>query len=202
MRAVVVTQPGAPEVMAMADVPDPAIGRGEVLLRVRAHCGKPRHIMQRRGLYPPPPGVSDVLGLEAVGEVVDIAPGTDTTLRIGDRVMCLVGGGAYAELLAVPACNCMPIPDGMSWTDAAAIPEVFITAYQGLVNSAGSARVTWHSCIRSPAGWAPPPRRSAAPSARGASAHRARPGARRPASPTAPSPSWSGVTGSPRRCRR
>lgn len=140
MRAVVVTQPGGPDALAFEQVPDAAPAPGEVLVRVRATAVNRADIMQRRGLYPPPPGASDVLGLEAVGEVLEVPPATATALRPGDRVMCLVGGGGYAELLAVPASNCIPIPDGMGWAEAAAIPEVFITAFQGLIRLGGLAR--------------------------------------------------------------
>jgi putative PIG3 family NAD(P)H quinone oxidoreductase len=139
MRAVVVKGTGEPEVMHLGEVPDPSLADGEVLVRVRATAVNRADLMQRRGLYPPPPGASEILGLEAVGEVISVPGGTDTALRDGDRVMCLVGGGAYAELVAVPASNCIAIPDGMAWTDAAAIPEVFITAYQGLVRLGGLA---------------------------------------------------------------
>ena len=115
MKAVMVTEPGGPEVLRLADAPDPMPRPGDVLLRVRATAINRADILQRKGLYPPPPGVTDVLGLEAVGEVLEVPGGTNTDLTVGDRVMCLVGGGAYAELLVVPASNCMRIPDGMSW---------------------------------------------------------------------------------------
>lgn len=121
----------------LRDVPDPVARAGEVLLRVRATAVNRADIMQRRGLYPPPPGASEILGLEAVGEVLEVAPGTETALRPGDRVMCLVGGGGYAELVAVPADNCIRVPDNLPWAEAAAIPEVFITAFQGLVRLGG-----------------------------------------------------------------
>lgn len=133
MRAVTFTEPGAPDVLRITELPDPVPNPGEVVLRVRGTAVNRADLMQRRGLYPPPPGASDILGLEAVGEVAMIPPGTQTPLAPGDRVMCLVGGGGYAEYVAVPACNCIPLPAGMTWEQAAAIPEVFITAYQGLV---------------------------------------------------------------------
>ncbi len=137
MRAVITSEAGGPEVLRVATLPDPVPAPGEVLVRVRATAVNRADLMQRRGLYPPPPGVTDVLGLEAVGEVLEVPPGTATALAPGDRVMCLVGGGAYADLLAVPASNCIPVPDGRGWSDAAAIPEVFITAFQGLVRLGG-----------------------------------------------------------------
>ena len=137
MRAVVATGPGGPEVLRLADVADPTPGEGEVLVRVRGTAVNRADILQRRGLYPPPPGASEILGLEAVGEVVGLGPGAGAGPRPGDRVMCLVGGGAYAELVAVPATNCIAVPEALSWAEAAAIPEVFITAYQGLVRLGG-----------------------------------------------------------------
>ncbi len=132
MQAVLVVAPEA-EGLQLAEVPDASPAPGEVLIRVHATAVNRADIMQRRGLYPPPAGTSEILGLEAAGEVVQVPPGTSTELSVGDRVICLVGGGAYAELLAVAASNCIPIPDSMSWADAAAIPEVFITAFQALV---------------------------------------------------------------------
>ncbi len=85
-------------------------------------------LMQREGHYPPPAGASDILGLEAAGEVVGLGPGTPGP-AVGDRVMALLSGGGYAELVAVPAGQLMPIPDAMGWEEAAAVPEVFLTAY-------------------------------------------------------------------------
>ncbi len=111
--------------------PDPEPGPGDALIAVRATAVNRADILQRRGLYPPPAGTSSVLGLEAAGEVI-MAP-AGGSLVPGDRVMCLVGGGGYAERLAVPAAQCMSVPDRLSWAEAAAIPEAFITAYQGLV---------------------------------------------------------------------
>lgn len=137
MRAVIASAPGGPEVLAVAEVPDPVPGPGEVLVRVRATAVNRADTMQRRGLYPPPPGASPALGLEAVGEVVDASRVPGTAPVEGDRVMCLVPGGGNAELVAVAATNCIPVPAGMDWVEAAAIPEVFITAYQGLVRLGG-----------------------------------------------------------------
>ena len=124
MKAITFTQAGGPEVLRLEDVADPQPVAGEVLVRVRGTAVNRADLMQRKGLYPPPPGASDILGLEAVGEVEVVPDGTDTPLRVGDRVMCLVGGGGYAELLRVPATNAIPVPPGMSWEQAAAVPEV------------------------------------------------------------------------------
>ncbi len=137
MKAITFSEPGDTGVLHLSEVDDPTPAAGEVLVAVRATAVNRADLLQRRGLYPPPPGASDILGLEAVGEVAAVPDTTATSLHVGDRVMCLVGGGAYAEKLAVPADNTMPVPVGMSWTDAAAVPEVFLTAYQGLIRLGG-----------------------------------------------------------------
>lgn len=133
VKAVIATRPGGPEVLALADLPDPVPGPGDVLVQVRGSAVNRADLLQRRGLYDPPPGTTPVLGLELVGEVVDATHAPEGPWREGDRVMCLVAGGGNAELAAVPAANCIPVPEGMAWDMAAAIPEVFITAFQGLV---------------------------------------------------------------------
>jgi putative PIG3 family NAD(P)H quinone oxidoreductase len=137
VRAITFSAPGDADVLRLTEVAEPIPAPGEVLIAVRATAVNRADLLQRRGLYPPPPGASDILGLEAVGEVAAIPDGTTTSLRVGDRVMCLASGGGYAEVLAVPADNTMPVPADMSWTDAAAIPEVFLTAYQGLIRLGG-----------------------------------------------------------------
>jgi putative PIG3 family NAD(P)H quinone oxidoreductase len=131
VKAIVVDAPGDPEVMHLGEVPDPAAGPGEVLVRVHATAVNRADTLQRRGFYPPPPGASEIIGLEVAGEIA--ALGDDVTgWSPGDRVMALLAGGGYAELVAVPAGQLMPVPPGMSWTDAAAIPEVFLTAHDNL----------------------------------------------------------------------
>lgn len=111
-----------------ADVADPTPAAGEVLIRVRATAVNRADLMQRAGHYPPPPGASNIIGLECAGQIAALGDGVHGT-QVGDRVMALLSGGGYAELVAVPVGQTMPIPDGMSWEDAAAIPEVFLTAY-------------------------------------------------------------------------
>lgn len=128
MKAVVTAGAGGPEVLQIATVPDPVPGAGEVLVRVHATAVNRADIMQREGNYPPPPGASEIIGLEAAGEVVALGDRA-IGFAIGDRVMALLSGGGYAELAVVPAGQLMSIPSGMSWTDAAAIPEVFLTAF-------------------------------------------------------------------------
>ena len=131
MKAIVVDEPGDPEVMHLADVPDPVAGPGEVLVRARATAVNRADTLQRRGFYPPPPGASEIIGMEVAGEVVGVGEEVDGW-SAGDRVMALLAGGGYAELVAVPAGQLIRVPPGMSWTDAAAIPEVFLTAHDNL----------------------------------------------------------------------
>ncbi|MDX6648042.1 MAG: hypothetical protein QOK40_3769 [Miltoncostaeaceae bacterium] len=138
MRAIVARAAGGPEVLELAELPDPAPGPGEVLLRVRATAVNRADLLQRQGRYPPPPGASEVLGMEAAGEVAELGEGVQGWAP-GDRVMALLAGGGYAELVAVPAGQLMPVPEGMSWEEAAAVPEVFLTAWQGLRRMGGLA---------------------------------------------------------------
>jgi putative PIG3 family NAD(P)H quinone oxidoreductase len=102
-----------------------------VLVRARATAVNRADTLQRRGFYPPPPGVSEIIGMEVAGEVAALGEGVEGW-RPGDRVMALLAGGGYAELVAVPAAQLMPIPAGLSWAEAAAIPEVFLTAHDNL----------------------------------------------------------------------
>jgi len=128
MRAIVVKTPGGPEVLEPGEVPDPRPGPGELLVRVRAAGVNRADLLQRLGRYPPPPGESEILGLEIAGEVLEPA----AAFQRGDRVMALLGGGGYAELARVPAANALPIPEGMGFAEAAAIPEAFLTAWLNL----------------------------------------------------------------------
>jgi putative PIG3 family NAD(P)H quinone oxidoreductase len=132
MRAVVFDQPGDPDVLHVAEVPDPAPGPGEVLLRVRATAVNRADLLQRRGFYPPPPGASSILGLEAAGEVEALGEGV-TGWSPGDRAGALLAGGGYAEKVAVPAGQLLHVPDNIDTITAAAIPEVFLTAHDNLV---------------------------------------------------------------------
>jgi putative PIG3 family NAD(P)H quinone oxidoreductase len=120
--------PGGPEVLRYDTAPDPTPGPDELLVRVRATAVNRAELLQRRGAYPPPPGASPILGLELAGEVV--RPAGDW--KAGDRVMAVVTGGGYAELAAVPASVALRVPEGMSFQQAAAIPEAFLTAYLNL----------------------------------------------------------------------
>lgn len=132
MRAIVAARPGGPEVLEVVEVPDPAPGTDELLVRVHAAGVNRADVMQRQGAYPPPPGASEVLGLEVAGEVV--AAGAESAgWRPGDRVCALVAGGGYAELAAVPALAALPVPDGLSLVEAAALPEAFMTAWDNVM---------------------------------------------------------------------
>jgi putative PIG3 family NAD(P)H quinone oxidoreductase len=132
MRAIVITRPGGPEVLALRDVPDPAPGAREIRVRVRAFGINRADLLQRRGLYPAPPGVPpDIPGLEFAGEV-DAVGDNVRGVATGDRVMGIAGGGTYAELVVVPAGHAVSIPPDMDYRTAAAIPEAFVTAHDAL----------------------------------------------------------------------
>lgn len=131
MKAIMCTNPGGPEVLQLTNVPDPVPGPEDLLVRVRASALNRADTLQRRGLYPPPPGESAILGLELAGEV--LAVGTSTRGFVpGDRVFGLVGGGGYAEKALMDSRMAMSIPAGWSFIDAAAVPEVFFTANETL----------------------------------------------------------------------
>ncbi|HEY3592904.1 MAG TPA: NAD(P)H-quinone oxidoreductase [Polyangiaceae bacterium] len=136
MRAVSITAFGGPEVLRIVERAVPEPSRGEVRVRVRASAVNRADLLQRMGRYPAPPDVApDVPGLEYAGEVEALGVGV-TEFRPGDRVFGLVGGGAYAESLVVHARTMAKIPDSLSFTDAAAIPEAFTTAYDAMVDQA------------------------------------------------------------------
>jgi NADPH:quinone reductase len=136
MRAIVIAKPGGPEVLELREVPTPAPSRGEVRVRVRASAVNRADLLQRLGVYPAPRGSPpDIPGLEIAGEVD--AVGEDVTeLAAGDRVLGLVGGGGYAEYVAAHARALARMPEGMSFTHAAAVPEAFVTAWDAMVEQA------------------------------------------------------------------
>jgi putative PIG3 family NAD(P)H quinone oxidoreductase len=131
MRAIVVTEPGDPDKLALRELPDPVPGEGQLLIDVRATALNRADLLQRRGLYPPPQGETDILGLECAGTVAAHGPGVDAP-ELGTRVMALLPGGGYAERVVVPARMAMAIPEGLDFSEAAAIPEAFLTAYEAL----------------------------------------------------------------------
>lgn len=138
MRAVVIVGAGGPEVFEVREVPEPAAGGDRVLVRVRA-CGLNRaDLLQARGQYVAPPGVpKEIPGLEYAGEVAAIGPDAVGPLKVGDRVFGIVGGGGMAEYVATHERMAVPIPDGLGWVEAAAVPESFLTAFDALDHQAG-----------------------------------------------------------------
>lgn len=132
MRAVLIQEPGGPEALRLDEVPDPVPSPGEILVRVRATALNRADLLQRRGLYPPPPGVHPrIPGLEFAGSVEGAGPAV-TEFRPGQRVMGLLPGAGYAEKVVTPERLALPIPDRLSFQEAAGIPEVFLTAYDAL----------------------------------------------------------------------
>jgi putative PIG3 family NAD(P)H quinone oxidoreductase len=131
MIAIAARSPGGPEMLEPISRPVPTPGPAEILVRVRA-CGVNRpDLLQRQGVYPPPPGASDLIGLEVAGEVVAI--GQDVTIwQIGDRVTALTNGGGYAEYCATPAVQALRLPNGFDWAEAAALPENFFTVWSNV----------------------------------------------------------------------
>jgi NADPH2:quinone reductase len=121
MRFIDLPQPGGPEAMTLATGPLPEVRPGDLLIRVEASGVNRPDVAQRSGSYPPPPGASPILGLEVAGEVVALGEGTQG-FSIGDKVCALANGGGYAEFCAVPASQCLPLPDGFSFAQAAALP--------------------------------------------------------------------------------
>ena len=114
-----------------ADYPEPALGAGEVRIRVAATAINRADLVQRSGGYPPPPGASEIMGLECAGEVLEVGEGVQR-VQPGDAVCALLAGGGYAEEVVVPAAQVLPVPQGLSMAEAAALPEVFATAYLNL----------------------------------------------------------------------
>jgi NADPH:quinone reductase len=128
MRAVEIKQPGGPEVLVPTRRPVPHPAKGEVLIRVAAAGVNRPDVFQRQGSYAPPPGTTDLPGLEVAGEIVAIGPET-ARWKVGDKVTALVAGGGYAEYCVAPAPQCLPIPDGLTTIEAAALPETFLTVW-------------------------------------------------------------------------
>ncbi len=131
MRCVEISKPGGPEVLVPAERPVPYPQAGEVLIAVRAAGVNRPDVVQRQGLYPAPPGASDIPGLEVAGDVVAVGEGV-TSPAIGERVCALIAGGGYAEYATAPANCCLPIPQSFAYVDAAAIPETFFTVWHNV----------------------------------------------------------------------
>jgi NADPH2:quinone reductase len=133
MRAIGVEGEGEAARLVLSDLPRPSPGRGEVLVRVAAASVNRPDVQQRRGLYPPPPNASPVLGLDVSGLVVEAADDV-TWPRPGARICALVNGGGYAEYCVVPAGQCLPVPASLDLIEAASLPEAFFTAWNALVS--------------------------------------------------------------------
>jgi putative PIG3 family NAD(P)H quinone oxidoreductase len=136
MRAVTLPSYGGPEALELADVPDAVAGPGEVLVEVVATAVNRADLLQRQGFYAPPPGASPYPGLECSGRIAALGEGV-AGWQVGDEVCALLSGGGYAELVAVPAGQLLPVPDGVSLLDAAALPEVACTVWSNVFVLAG-----------------------------------------------------------------
>ncbi|HUR32695.1 MAG TPA: NAD(P)H-quinone oxidoreductase [Vicinamibacterales bacterium] len=131
MIAIAIREPGPPDVLVPVQRPLPVVGPGEVLIKVAAAGVNRPDVMQRQGRYAPPPGVTDIPGLEVAGTVAEV--GRDATAwRVGDQVCALVAGGGYAEFCAAPAPQCLPVPAGLDLAQAAALPEVMFTVWSNV----------------------------------------------------------------------
>lgn len=138
MRAIEIATPGGPEVLTPCERQDPAPQPGELLIRVQASGVNRPDVIQRKGFYPPPPGASDLPGLEVAGTVAGGAPEdlAAAGLALGDTVCALVAGGGYAELCVAPAGQCLPFPKGLTAVEAASLPETFFTVWQNVFSIA------------------------------------------------------------------
>ncbi|HSJ18962.1 MAG TPA: NAD(P)H-quinone oxidoreductase [Nocardioidaceae bacterium] len=139
MRAVIASEPGGPEVLTVTELPDPVPGPGEVVLDVVATAVNRADTLQRQGKYPPPPGASDVLGLECSGTISAVGDGVEPW-QVGDEVSALLAGGGYAEKVLVPAGQVMPLPQGVDLVTAGAMPEVACTVWSNVFMVAGLQR--------------------------------------------------------------
>ena len=152
MKAIEISTPGSPTVLKLVDRPDPTPGAGEVLIAVTAAGVNRPDLMQREGRYPPPPGITDIPGLEVSGRIVGVGlpdehgvpqSASGRVWREGDHVCALLAGGAYAERCVAPGVQCLPVPDVLSMTDAAALPETFFTVWTNLIERGRLAHGEW-----------------------------------------------------------
>ena len=164
MLAVAITQPGGPRVLKAEKRDLPVPDTGEILIRVHAAGVNRPDVQQRKGAYPPPPGASDLPGLEVSGEVAALGEGV-TRWRVGDAVCALTPGGGYAEYARVHESNALPIPAGFTFTEAAALPETFFTVWHNVFERGAlkAARRFW--CMAARRASAPPRSSSPRPSA-------------------------------------
>src|SRR5207344_137960 len=131
MKAVEIKGFGAPEVLVLGERPDPQPGAGEVLVRVAAAGVNRPDVLQRKGAYAPPPGASDLPGLEIAG-TIESGDIDSSDFRTGDPVCALVAGGGYAEWCVAPAGQCLPVPSGLSFIEAATLPETYFTVWSNV----------------------------------------------------------------------
>jgi NADPH2:quinone reductase len=139
MQVIAITNPGAPDVLRLADADTPTAGVGEVLIRVHASGVNRPDVLQRKGAYPPPAGASPIPGLEVAGVVAsgDTEAMAAAGLKVGDAVCALVAGGGYASWCVAPVVQCLPVPKGLSMVEAAALPETFFTVWSNVFDRAG-----------------------------------------------------------------
>ena len=142
MKAIVVEAPGDESVLKLGEAPAPTLAPGTIRIRVHATALNRADLLQRQGLYPPPPGASEILGLECAGEVAEIADGVEG-FAVGDRVMALLAGGGYAEEVVVDAGSVMPVPERLSLHEAAALPEVLLTVHLNVFDLGGLEEGGW-----------------------------------------------------------
>jgi len=136
MYAITVREPGGPDALEWTEVPDPQAGPGEVVIDVVASAVNRADLLQRQGMYPPPPGASDIIGLECSGRILALGDGVQGW-NVGDEVCALLSCGGYAQQVAVPAVQVLPVPAGFSVEDAGGLPEVACTVWSNLVTVAG-----------------------------------------------------------------
>ena len=138
MKAIEILRPGGPDMLQLTERPAPVAGAGEVLIRVQAAGVNRPDVLQRKGGYAPPPGASDLPGLEVAGTIEsgDLA---GSGFSVGDAVCALVAGGGYAELCTAPVAQCLPVPRGLSFAEAAGLPETFFTVWSNVFDRAGLA---------------------------------------------------------------
>ena len=138
MRAIEISSPGGPEVLRLTERAAPLAGAGELLIQVAASGVNRPDVLQRKGLYPVPPGASDLPGLEVAGQIVggDAQAMADAGFAVGERVCALVAGGGYAELCVAPVGQCLPVPQGLSDVEAASLPETFFTVWSNVFERA------------------------------------------------------------------
>lgn len=139
MKAIEISSFGGPDVLRLADRPEPVAGAGELLIHVGASGINRPDVLQRAGMYPAPPGASDIPGLEVAGTIVggDVQAMEQAHLKVGDRVCALVAGGGYAQVCVAPVGQCLPVPQGLSDVEAASLPETFFTVWSNVFDRGG-----------------------------------------------------------------